>query len=1206
MKSQKNATPKYLCATGASAGGLDALSKMLQGLPEEKLSLSILVAQHLSPSHKSHLVGLLGKNSKWPVKEAQNGELLEEGVVYITPPNNDAKVIKGHIVLSKPLTEIGPKPSVDILFQSLAKEKNCIGIGVILSGTGRDGSLGSQALKAAGGYIIIQEPKSAAYDGMPLATYEQGVVDARLVPEEIGKVLKDIALNIFEKDEEAISESDKEFAPVFDLLEKKTGVDFADYKINTIKRRLYGRLNSLKINSLKGYLEHINDNPTEVDNLFNTVLIGVTQFFRDPELFNELRHQLEKHISAKNEKNLRVWVPGCATGEEAYSIGILIHNILGNQIKEWSVQIFATDIDDEAISTARRGLYPKESIESLSEEYLRHYFIEGNNGFEVIKEIRSLILFSRHDLSSNPPFLKLDLISCRNLLIYFKLDLQKRVLPIFHYALLSDGLLFLGKSENLGVHSEKFNPLSKKAKIYSKVHIADMESPRFKALRPKLSSNTRKARVSFEVKSIPQRVEETLYNQYGHPYAVVNDHLEILYISGNVEPFMQFNQGVMTANLIKQCRKKVELIVHTTVQQSIKQLEAISSQARKLKYDGETLVYRIVSQPMLHFKETYFLVLFESFPVDNLLVLAEDKANLEFENIRIAELELELDTTKEHLQSYIEELETANEEMQALNEELQSTNEELQSVNEELETSNEEMQSTNEEMQIAYQELRDLHDLLKNKEKELLIQNERLGNLINNNLQAFLLMNSELQVLQYNEQAVELVQNLTRKKLSNSRNLFTLLPSEWTNEIGTVFEKIRSEREAVQLELSASNPKDESAKLYFILNFSPIIYDNELSEISLGIIDITDRKVNEIELEHYQSLMNEVGSGLKVGGWELDLASGITKWTREIYKIHDVEEDYLTNLSKGLEFYPSDAQLRLNELMESCISSGERFDEVFPFTSFSGESKVVRVTGNPVYNEGAVVRLWGVMHDITEIYHADQQLKEINEELKRSNSELQDFAYVASHDLQEPLRMVSSFSQLFYERYKDKVDEKGLSYLTYANDGAQRMQEMLGDLLQYSRIGSNKEKPKKHDLNKIITKALQNLKVYQTDRNAEAEVAENLGSVNVIETQMIRLFQNLIANAWKFNETETPKVTINRKDEKDGFTLSISDNGIGINPEYHEQIFSIFSRLHTKESYSGNGMGLAICKRIAGKNGFDIQLESDEGKGSVFSLKFKL
>lgn len=1193
----------FICGIGASAGGLDALTRLFNHLPEEDLNLSILVAQHLSPSHKSHLVNLLNKPSRWPVLEAQDGQEMEAGKVYITPPNKDARVNGKVITLSKPRTEIGPKPNVDELFYSIANSSKEKAIGIILTGTGRDGALGSQRIIDLGGKVLVQNPEGAAYDGMPLASLEQTKIDAQLDPEKFGDALKAIVNGEFESTEREVI--DQDLAEIFDLLEKKTGVDFADYKVNTIQRRLHGRLSHLKIKDLSTYLKYINKNPNEVESLFNSVLIGVTQFFRDHDLFSELQKELQDLIQKKTDQTLRIWVAGCATGEEPYSIGILIYEILGAEFKNWNIQIFATDIDDNAIAFGRRGVYSKESLESLSQDLIDKYFVSTDRGFEVIKELRGIILFSRHDLTSNPPFLKLDLISCRNLLIYFKLDLQKKVIPIFHYALLEDGILFLGKSENLGVHSDKFAVSHKKANIYTKIYSTDLNPPRFKSLRPRLSQQGHKPRVSFEVKTIPQRVEESLYANYAHPYAVVNDNMDILYISGEVDPFMQFNQGAMTANLIKQCRKSVELVVHTTVQGAIRELEPKTSQARKLEYEGNNILYRVVCHPMLHFKDTYFMVIFESFPFDDLLFRNEEKANLDFDTFRVAELEQELDTTKEHLQSYIEELETANEEMQALNEELQSSNEELQSVNEELETSNEEMQSTNEEMQIAYQELRDVHDLLKVKELELIGQNHRLESLMDNKLQSLILVDKELQVMQFNTESENLVKSLSGKTIAEGRNLLTLLPADWTNVLRPILDNIEKDLKSSEFELYFDTDNGIDERRYFKMNFSPVIADNEISELSLSVLEISDEKNFEISLSQNQRLLNEVGKSLKVGGWQLDLASGKTKWTDEVYRIHEVESDFLTNLNQGLQFYPPEAQNELNQMIADCINEAQRFDHIFPFVTAKGNKLNVRVSGNPIIKDEKVISLWGIFHDITEQLKDQSDLEKLNADLIRSNRELEDFAYVASHDLQEPLRMVSSFNQLFYQKYKSQVDEKGEEYLEFANDGVNRMQTMLDDLLMYSRINTDKELPSQLDLNKLIDKALVNLKLYLKDHNAKVEVEADLGNIYGIESQIIRLFQNLIHNGIKFNEAKSPKVKIKRLNKKNGeFEILLSDNGIGIAPEYRDKIFSIFQRIHSREKYPGNGVGLAVCQRILNRNKGKLEILNQKAKGTTFALKF--
>lgn len=1199
---EERRVPEYLVCIGSSAGGLEALTNLLANLPSRELPVSVLVAQHLSPNHKSHMVQLLGKNSRWQVVEANHKDRLEPGKVYITPPDRDIILEEEQILLSKPPSEIGPKPNVNLLFSSVARNYQEKTIGVILSGTGSDGANGVNAIKEMGGLTFVQNPDLAAYDGMPISAIETGAVDDIIKVDQFGKILTEICNGSYEnpklakQDEEVLNDLTR----IFELLEKKTGVDFSHYKMSTIQRRLESRIAHLRINSLKSYLKYIEENPTEVSELFNHVLIGVTHFFRDPHAFEALKKELEALIKRKSDQTLRVWTPGCATGEEAYTISIIISEILGKEIAEWNIQIFATDIDDDAIAFGRRGKYPKAALDLMDPKLVKNYFNQNSDGLvEVNKSLRSLILFSRHDLTSNPPFLKLDLISCRNLLIYFNIELQKRVIPVFHYALEKDALLFLGKSENLGVHSELFNTIDKKFKIWTRKVGSSPSAPRFRPLRPAHLAKSKSSRVSFEIKSIPERVEDTLYGSFSHPYVVINEQNEILYVNGDVSPFLKFNQGTMTANLLKQCIKEVELILHSTVQSAIKSLESQFSQPRRLKDERENILYRIVVHPMLHFKDTQFLVIFEHFDVDKKLLAAEDQSNIDYENIRIAELQQELDSTREHLQSYIEELETANEEMQALNEELQSTNEELQSVNEELETSNEEMQSTNEEMHIAYQELRDMHDLVKAKELELQRNNLELNSLLNNELQGFVLFSEDFQIRQFNSYARDKFKVLSGKIIKEGNSLLKFIPKDWLSTFVDESRQLLKEGETIHKKMKITI---EGLEYHFEISLSPVLHAEHEKDITLGIMDVSASSKLQQEMQSLKELMDEAGSVVNMGGWELDLESGKTTWTQQVYEIHEVAEDYLSNLSKGLQFYPPAAQAILNENIEQVIKSGRSFDLNLPFITAKKKNLTVRVTGNPTYEDGKVVKLWGIIQDITQSYESQRKMELLNKDLQRSNEELEDFAYVASHDLQEPLRMVYSFVQLLEDRLKDKVDDKGKQYINHIEQGAQRMQNMLRDLLEYSRVNTNSDSKEEVALSEVVKNSLKDLSARIKKSKAEVEFGK-LPTVYAIPSQMERLFINILSNAIKYCK-RSPKIKIGFEEREDSYLVYIRDNGIGIEKQYHEKIFTIFQRLHNREEYEGNGVGLAVCKRIMNKHHGLIYVESEPAEGSTFYLEF--
>ena len=431
-ESEQSQTPiqerLYIIGIGASAGGLEALQDFLKHFPDNQSNFCIIVAQHLSPTYRSMLVQLLKRETKYEVKEAAHKDQIASGVIYITPPDKDIRVVENKIVLSKPHFITGPKPSVDTFFTSLSVNTPSYTIGVILSGTGSDGAEGIKAIKENGGITIVQEPQTAKYNGMPLAAIETGAADLVLSPDKMGEEIREIIDNPESARQFTpviVSENNQSIETIFRMLTDATGTDFSHYKPSTFCRRLEKRLGKLKIESIESYLQYIEKNPEEIQELFKNILIGVTSFFRDKEAFKQLEETLQKLIAGKNPRDaIRIWIPGCATGEEAYSIAILISKILKDRISQYNIQIFGTDLDENAISIARKAIYSEEALNNLSADLKETYFMQVGESFEVIKSLRSMVLFSRHDVTNNPPFLKLDLISCRNLLIYFGNNLQ--------------------------------------------------------------------------------------------------------------------------------------------------------------------------------------------------------------------------------------------------------------------------------------------------------------------------------------------------------------------------------------------------------------------------------------------------------------------------------------------------------------------------------------------------------------------------------------------------------------------------------------------------------------------------------------------------------------------------------------------------------------------------------------------------------------
>jgi two-component system CheB/CheR fusion protein len=725
---QKNLDKEFVVVgIGSSAGGLEALQEFVRNIPK-KSNCVYIVAQHLSPTYKSMMVDLLSRESSINIVEIEHGMSLKRDVIYITPPNNDVVLQDNKLYLRPPLSQVGPKPSIDILFESIARDKKDRAIGLILSGTGSDGSLGVRAIKAEGGITMAQEPESTKYDGMVISAINTGNIDFVL---NIEGIIEEI-VNISKHSKDYITnennpEEIEPFQEIFKILKDKKRVDFKDYKISTIQRRMARRMAALKIVSIIDYMIYIKTNLNEVDELYKDILIGVTYFFRDSNSFNELNNTLSHMIKEdKRKRDIRVWIPGCSTGEETYSIAILIHQILGLDCSKYNIQIFATDIDVESLDIARKGKYPQASLQDMEQFLIEKYFIKQGEYYSVIKPIRDMVIFSYHDVTMDPPFLRVDLISCRNLLIYFNQRLQEKVFPIFHYALNNNGVLFLGKSESVGKFTTLFTPIDKKHKIYQ-AQITN--NPNFK-MYPYHKVDNYKVPAAKNMASMEYGVEEAtrdaITNIFLPNSVVVNANHDIVYFQKELIPFLKISAGSATFNIFRMIDDQLNLELRSVLHSAIK--EKTSKKSRFIKFDSDNGIkfVQIIVAPLtnLQEKELYLVSFLEELESDVRAMGGLEQ--VDYKDLKAKELEYELATTKEHLQTVIEELETSNEEMQSLNEELQSSNEELQSSNEELETSNEELQSSNEELQTAYAEINHINSELEKNQSDLKKSNIKL------------------------------------------------------------------------------------------------------------------------------------------------------------------------------------------------------------------------------------------------------------------------------------------------------------------------------------------------------------------------------------------------------------------------------------------------------------------------------------------------
>ncbi|MFK7868059.1 MAG: chemotaxis protein CheB [Roseobacter sp.] len=697
---------------GSSAGGLEAIRELVATLPTD-LSVAYVVVQHMSPHHKSLMTELVARQTSLVVEDVKDDTVPTPNVIYVTPPKTDVVYKDGKLCLVEPSTEVAsPKPSVDRFLLSLADEHGEKSMAIILSGTGTDGAYGVQAIREAGGITIAQDTESAKYDGMPMAAMQTGCVDLVLRPFEIGTHLQKILTS--PRDFDAFRQESSDKSPSSDLLQillARTRVDFREYKQTTINRRIERRMLALGIDSHEEYTQFCRVNPNAVDALFKDLLISVTRFFRDKSEFQQLKELLPGLLDKKKDTPFRVWVAGCATGEEAYSIAILLSEALGGskvQLKD-HVQIFATDIDKDALDVARKGVYGMAALNDIPKTLADRYFLQQNDGVRVIDSLRSAILFSDHNVCQDPPFQKVDLLCCRNLLIYFGNVLQHKVMSRFHYAMTESSLMFLGTAETVAGSDEMFIQDNASAHIYRRRSIRRSEHAAFTGNRSMPQSRRIQTPVpsSQPGVSTERQMFEALALSLGKNSLLVTDEYSIVRVYGDVSPFIEMNEASHLKMHIDLLRRPFREESRSLITLALKHGEHRSGVRHLLAEDDDAEVrldvYPIIARDI---NERAALVVFNEVQIDRTRGLEQhEEGSGEIDNDRIRLLEDEVATTREALQQTIEELETSNEELQSLNEELQSTNEELQATNEELETSNEELQSTNEELITVNEEL---------------------------------------------------------------------------------------------------------------------------------------------------------------------------------------------------------------------------------------------------------------------------------------------------------------------------------------------------------------------------------------------------------------------------------------------------------------------------------------------------------------------
>jgi two-component system CheB/CheR fusion protein len=858
LKSQKRtddpSLPSHYVGIGASAGGLEAIEAFFKHMPVES-GMAFVVIQHLSPDYKSLMVELLSKRTPIMVQRAENGMQVQANHIYLIPPKKNLTIFHGRLLLNDQDYGHGINLPIDIFLRSLAEDLGKKSIAVILSGTGSDGMRGLQAIKEAGGLAMVQDEDSAKFDGMPRAAASTGLADFILPPSKMPKRLIAYAKHPYVSDTdrtELLLGDDDGLTRIFSLLRTKMKVDFAFYKSNTVVRRIERRMTINQTLNLKEYVQVIESNPSELTNLYRELLIGVTSFFRDPAAFHILRSTyLPELVTTKKGRDLRIWVAGCSTGEEAYSIAIILREVMEQMGKTMNVKIFATDIDHEAITQAGNGEYPESIAADVEAGLLAKYFFRKGDLYQIVRTIREMVVFAQHNLIKDPPFAHIDLVSCRNLLIYLQPVLQHKAMDMFNFSLAAGGLLFLGTSETIGEMMDYFAALHHKWKIYRCRGKRRQLNPPI-ITEQVLSTNdaqlinsvsARKGlRQQREEAQLLDRLLHSLSGDYLPLVLVVNDLMEVVHIVGDTGGLFKLPVGKMSNDIQKMAVKGLAIPLATGLQKVFKEQEPISFTQIRLRNNDDVLPVRMRIKPLLGKKNQPSLaVVF----IEKGTVVAKNGFTEEVQAYdldkeaqqRITDLENELQFSRENLQATIEELETSNEELQAANEELLASNEELQSTNEELQSVNEELYTVNAEFQSKIIELTEL--------------NNDMNNLMGNTRIATMFLDENLDIRKFTpgvEHVYKIIQSDLGRPLSH---LAHRLKEPW--DLGKIAEQVQNSKEPRELEVCTMEGR------WFLMRVLPYFITPETtSGIVLTLIAIDNIKKAQLALKQEKEMVSKI------------------------------------------------------------------------------------------------------------------------------------------------------------------------------------------------------------------------------------------------------------------------------------------------------------------------------------------------------------
>ncbi len=906
---------------GASAGGLEAFEQFFRGVPKD-CGMAFVLVPHLDPDHASMLTEILQRSATMPVVEAHDQMNVAANHVYVIPPNRDMALFHGALQLSVPEAGRGLRMPIDFFLRSLAEDQGERAIGVILSGTGTDGTLGLRAIHGAGGVCFVQEPATAKYDGMPASAVQSGLATYVLPADKIPAQLTAYVRTLFGKKARPVPASDITAAgnmnKIFRLLRSRTGHDFSGYKQSTIGRRIERRMTIHGIEAVDVYARFLQEHPQEVHSLFKELLINVTNFFRDPEAFALLQKEVLPAIFKNKPENhvFRVWVPGCASGEEAYSVAILFREHMDEIKQEFKVQIYSTDLDPDAIESARAGGYTPNIAQDVSPERLRRFFIREETGYRVKKEIREMVVFATQNAVKDPPFTRLDLLCCRNLLIYLEPELQERLIAAFHYALKPGGVLFLSPSESIGSHPDLFTPINKKWKFYQakpsvmSARLMMAESPGLVGAAAGKRQDA--AALKAHETNFAELTRRALLQAYAPPSVVTDEKGNILFVHGDTGKYLRPAPGQASLNVIEMAREGLQMELRTALHIAAAQKKSVVANDLPVKTNGGIHAITLTVTPFAAPETAHGLLLVsfqdEKPPARGKSAAQRHEETGRAQSQRVTELEQELVYTKENLQATIEELQASNEELKSTNEEMQSTNEELQSTNEEHETSKEELQSVNEELVTVNTELQ-------TKIEQLAGMQNDMKNLLDNTNVATIFLDQHLVIKRFTRDAT---------------NVFRLLPGDVGRPLADIKSNLESEDLVADaravLDTLAAREKEVHASggQWYIARIMPYqTLEHVIDGVVLTFVDISKLRSAANARDFAESIVDTVREPLVI----LDAGLKVVSASRSFFETFDVAE----RETIGHSFYELGNRQwdipRLRELLETVLPKNAFFED---------------------------------------------------------------------------------------------------------------------------------------------------------------------------------------------------------------------------------------------------------------------------------------